>query len=154
MLELEKQAVAIARDLSQKLNWCGTAALEFFYSEAQGLLINEFAPRVHNSGHFSLSASKTSQFENHLRAIAGLPLGSCETAPFAAMKNLIGTQKSKNSVPPDVKTGVEPFWYGKKEIRPGRKMGHVNAFGGLQDRDNIVDKVNRVVEDWEIKTAK
>jgi 5-(carboxyamino)imidazole ribonucleotide synthase len=154
MLELEKQAVAIARDLSQKLNWCGTAALEFFYSEAQGLLINEFAPRVHNSGHFSLSASKTSQFENHLRAIAGLPLGPCETAPFAAMKNLIGTQKSKNSVPPDVKTGVEAFWYGKKEIRPGRKMGHVNAFGGLQDRDNIVDKVNRVVEDWEIKTAK
>lgn len=154
MLELEKQAVAIARDLSENLNWCGTAALEFFYSEAQGLLINEFAPRVHNSGHFTLSASKTSQFENHLRAIAGLPLGSCETAPFAAMKNLIGTHPSKNSVPPDTNAGVEPFWYGKKEIRPGRKMGHVNAFGALQDRDNIVDKVNRVVEDWKIKIAK
>lgn len=153
MLELEKQAVAIARDLAEKLNWCGTAALEFFYSETQGLLINEFAPRVHNSGHFTLSASRTSQFENHMRAIAGLPLGVCETYPFAVMKNLLGTAQSKSCTAPEEIPGVESFWYGKSEIRPGRKMGHVNAFGALQNRDNIVDKVNRVVEDWKIKTA-
>lgn len=153
MLKLEEQAVALARDLSQKINWCGTAALEFFYSETQGLLINEFAPRVHNSGHFSLSASHTSQFENHIRAIADLPLGVCETAPFAVMKNLIGTPQSKSCVAPAASAGVELFWYGKNGIRPGRKMGHVNAFGPLEDRDNIVDKVNRVVEDWKIKTA-
>ncbi len=152
MNKLEIQAVKIARDLSGKLQWCGTAAIEFFYSDSQGLLINEFAPRVHNSGHFSLSASRTSQFENHLRAIIGMPLGSCETAPFAVMKNFLGTQESNLAICPTSNNEVQVFWYGKKEIRPGRKMGHISAFGDLSERASLIEKVNQVVKNWQLST--
>lgn len=152
LASLELKAVEIARDLTQALDWCGTAALEFFYSEAKGLLINEFAPRVHNSGHFSLSASRTSQFENHLRAIARMPLGSCETAPFAFMKNLIGTKESKSAIQPSNQDRAQVFWYGKEEIRPGRKMGHINGFGELSDKKVIRDEVNQLVNLWQMST--
>lgn len=152
LASLETEAVKIARDLSETLDWCGTAAIEFFYSEDKGLLINEVAPRVHNSGHFSLSASRTSQFENHLRAIIGMELGSYETAPFAMMKNLIGQEGARCAIPPESRDDVEAFWYGKKEVRSGRKMGHVNAFGELSDQKNIVEKVNQVVNRWQMST--
>lgn len=150
--KLEQQAVEIARDLSQKIKWVGTAAIEFFVGPKQELLINEFAPRVHNSGHFSLSASSTSQFENHMRAITGLTLGDCKTAPFAMMKNLIGTKDSKFSHPPEKREEIELFWYGKHEIRPGRKMGHVNAFGSLDQKSQIISKVDETVEKWKLAT--
>jgi 5-(carboxyamino)imidazole ribonucleotide synthase len=150
--KLEQQAVEIARDLSQKLNWVGTAAIEFFLGSDGKLLINEFAPRVHNSGHFSLSASVTSQFENHMRAITDLPLGDCKTAPFAMMKNLIGTQDSKFSHPPEKEAGVQLFWYGKHEMRQGRKMGHVNAYGSLDQKSQIISKVDQIVEKWKLAT--
>lgn len=152
MATLEKQAVEIARDLSETLDWYGTAAIEFFFDDKRGLLVNEFAPRVHNSAHFSLSASETSQFENHIRAIGGMRLGSCRTAPFAMMKNLIGMRESVRAVPPINIGPVQSFWYGKEEIRPGRKMGHVNAFGALSERVKIENQVNQVVNDWQLST--
>ena len=152
MANLEIEAVQMAQDLAEKLNWCGTAAIEFFYHENRGLLVNEFAPRVHNSGHFSLSASRTSQFENHLRAISGIGLGSYETAPFAMMKNLIGPEGSKKAVAPESRGKSEIFWYGKREVRPGRKMGHVNQYGELSDRKKIIDEVNQLVNQWQKST--
>ncbi len=152
MQRLENQAVAMARDLSSKLNWRGTAAIEFFLSEQGELLINEFAPRVHNSGHFSLSASQTSQFENHMRAIVGLDLGRCDTSPFAVMKNLIGAPNSTVSKEPSKESGVDIFWYQKSEIRAGRKMGHVNAHGKFSHKQEMIDKVNQLVEKWKLST--
>ncbi|MSP18564.1 MAG: ATP-grasp domain-containing protein [Bdellovibrionales bacterium] len=153
MAELENKAVIIAKDLCEKIEWCGTAALEFFYSEQQGLLINEFAPRVHNSGHFTLTASESSQFENHFRAILNLPLGRCTTASFAVMKNLLGSKDSKVAQAPKSTTHAEVFWYGKREIREGRKMGHVTAHGSIQCRDNLIEEVTQVVRKWQIKSS-
>ncbi len=153
MAALEDKAVIIAKDLCEKIQWCGTGALEFFNSETQGLLINEFAPRVHNSGHFTLTASETSQFENHLRAILNLPLGSCTTASFAVMKNLLGSKYSKVAQAPKSTSHAEVFWYGKREIREGRKMGHVTAHGSIQSRDNLIEEVTQLVRHWEIKSS-
>jgi 5-(carboxyamino)imidazole ribonucleotide synthase len=107
-----------------------------FLLEDGTLLINELAPRPHNSGHFSIDACVTSQFEQQLRAVCGLPLGSPELLRPCAMANLLG----------EVWAGGEPDWsavaafgdvkihlYGKAEPRPGRKMGHLTAFGTTPD---------------------
>lgn len=152
LIQKQNMAVEIAFDLAQKLQWCGTAAIEFFLTSKGELLINEFAPRVHNSGHFSLSASQTSQFENHIRAVTGMPLGPCGTAQFAYMRNLIGTAKSVSSAEPKSAKNVELFWYGKKQIRAGRKMGHINGVGSLAEKNEIIKKVDEIVENWELAT--
>ncbi len=103
-----------------------------FLLKDDSLLINELAPRPHNSGHFSFDASITSQFEQQLRAVCGLPLGSTESLRPAAMVNLLGDLWAKGepnwaaaAAMPDIKIHL----YGKAEPRPGRKMGHLVAFG-------------------------
>lgn len=125
-----REAVEIARGVLERLETVGVLCVEFFLARDGKLLINELAPRPHNSGHFSFDACITSQFEQQLRAICGLPLGSTELLRPAAMANLLG----------DVWTPGEPNWarlcawpnvklhlYGKAEARPGRKMGHLTA---------------------------
>ena len=126
------RARELAHKVSVALELVGVLAVEMFLLASGEIVINELAPRPHNSGHFSFDASVTSQFEQQVRAVCGLPLGSTESLRPAAMANLLG----------DVWTGGEPNWagalqlpdvklhlYGKATPKPGRKMGHLVAFG-------------------------
>jgi 5-(carboxyamino)imidazole ribonucleotide synthase len=108
--------------LLEELDYVGVLAVEFFEA-GDSLIANEIAPRVHNSGHWTMNGAVTSQFENHIRAIAGLPLGSTATRGYPAMVNLIGSIPQLDSMLaiPDIHVHV----YGKQP-RPGRKVGHVN----------------------------
>ncbi|MGC3968332.1 MAG: 5-(carboxyamino)imidazole ribonucleotide synthase [Pirellulales bacterium] len=128
--KVRREAAAITRAILEKLDVVGVLCVEFFLTKDDRLLVNELAPRPHNSGHFSFDACVTSQFEQQLRAICGLPLGSTELLRPAAMSNLLG----------DLWSNGEPNWaaacklpnvkihlYGKASARPGRKMGHLTA---------------------------
>ena len=132
-----QQAIEIARTVLEKLNVVGVLCVEFFVCKDGRLLINELAPRPHNSGHFTVDANLTSQFEQQLRAVCFLPLGSATQFCPAAMANLLG----------DIWDGGEPDWptaaavpdvklhlYGKSEPRRGRKMGHLTALAGTAER--------------------
>ncbi|MCX7782010.1 MAG: ATP-grasp domain-containing protein, partial [Meiothermus sp.] len=118
----------------EKLDYVGVLAIELF--EVEGALwANEMAPRVHNSGHWTLEGAETSQFENHLRAVLGWPLGATQTRGHAAMLNLIGLRLEAEkalAIP-----GAHLHWYGK-EVRPGRKVGHItlraDTLDGLEAR--------------------
>ncbi|MEO8657631.1 MAG: 5-(carboxyamino)imidazole ribonucleotide synthase [Bryobacteraceae bacterium] len=123
-------AVEMARIVVEKLDVVGVLCVEFFLKPGGQLLINELAPRPHNSGHLTVDAHITSQFEQQLRAVCGLPLGSTELLRPAAMANLLGDlwHDGEPDWPaaaalPDVKIHL----YGKLEARPGRKMGHLTA---------------------------
>lgn len=122
-------AIAIAQKISEALNYVGVFAIEFFAEvagNATTLRVNEMAPRVHNSGHWTQDGCETSQFEQHIRAVAGWPLGSTAmTAPAAEMINLIGDE-ILDWPAIAAEPGAYFHHYGKKEARPGRKMGHIN----------------------------
>ncbi len=133
---VEKEAVEIARGILEGLGVVGVLCVEMFLTRDGRLLVNELAPRPHNSGHLTFDACVTSQFEQQLRAICGLPLGSTELLRPAAMANLLG----------DLWSGGEPDWaaacrfpevklhlYGKAAARPGRKMGHLTALAGTPE---------------------
>jgi 5-(carboxyamino)imidazole ribonucleotide synthase len=128
-----KRAIEIAHGVAQAIDLVGVMCVEMFVTHNNDVLINELAPRPHNSGHLTFDACVTSQFEQQLRAICGLSLGSTELLRPAAMVNLLG----------DLWSSGEPNWaalcadpnvklhlYGKQAARPGRKMGHITAFGG------------------------
>jgi 5-(carboxyamino)imidazole ribonucleotide synthase len=124
------EAVAITRGILEQLQVTGVLCVEFFLTRDHQLLINELAPRPHNSGHLTIDACVTSQFEQQLRAVCGLPLGSTEMLRPAAMANLLGDAWFPNEPRwadalsiPDVKLHL----YGKVEPRRGRKMGHITA---------------------------
>ena len=134
--EIAGEAQRLARVVLDTLGVVGVLCVEFFVQPDGSLLINELAPRPHNSGHFTFDASLTSQFEQQLRAVCGLPLGSTELLRPAAMANLLG----------DLWAVGEPDWravcavpevklhlYGKLEPRPGRKMGHLTALAETSD---------------------
>jgi len=136
-----QRAREITRAILEELQYVGILCVEFFVSTDGQLVVNELAPRPHNSGHLTFDAAITSQFEQQVRAICGLPLGSTELLRPAAMANLLGDLWEDGEPNwaaacrfPDVKLHV----YGKSEPRPGRKMGHLTAFGGTvqeaQDR--------------------
>jgi len=124
-----EKAVAIALKIAERLDYVGIFAIEFFVVPENGrdtLLVNEVAPRVHNSGHWTMDGAETSQFEQHIRAVAGWPLGSTRLkAAGAEMVNLIGDDILAW---PQIVAEPGAFFhhYGKREARPGRKMGHVN----------------------------
>jgi len=128
--EIAKQAVEIARAVLEKLEVVGVLCVEFFVCKDGSLLINELAPRPHNSGHFSFDANLTSQFEQQLRAVCGLPLGNVHQFAPAAMANLLG-DIWENGDPDWAAAAAVPsvkiHFYGKAEPRPGRKMGHLTA---------------------------
>jgi 5-(carboxyamino)imidazole ribonucleotide synthase len=122
--EITREAIAIARATLEQLDVVGVLCVEFFLTSEGKLLINELAPRPHNSGHWTIDACVTSQFEQFVRAVCGLPLGSTTHQAPAVMKNLIGDDvKAWREIlgDPDSKLHL----YGKAEARPGRKMGHV-----------------------------
>ena len=130
---LEYKAAEIATALITKFNICGLLAVEFFVDEKNQLLINEVAPRPHNSGHQTIESSITSQYEQHLRGILNLPLGSTKIKMPSAMVNLLGAQGFEGDVYYEgmekclQKEGVKIHIYGKKKTKPFRKMGHVTV---------------------------
>jgi 5-(carboxyamino)imidazole ribonucleotide synthase len=130
-LELQAAAERVALALMERLGHVGVLAIELFETE-EGLLGNEMAPRVHNSGHWTIEGAETSQFENHLRAICGLELGATAPSAFSAMVNLIGSMPDRR-VFSDL-LGVHVHVYGKQE-RPGRKLGHVTVVD--EDREAL-----------------
>ena len=121
-------AEQLARKVAEALDYVGVLTLEFFAS-AEGPIFNEMAPRVHNSGHWTIEGALSSQFENHIRAICGLPLGDTGLVlPRVAMQNLIGNDADAwREILSD--PAAHLHLYGKKEARPGRKMGHVTRLG-------------------------
>ncbi|MEZ5399349.1 MAG: 5-(carboxyamino)imidazole ribonucleotide synthase [Bryobacteraceae bacterium] len=123
-------ALEITRYLMEQLGAVGLLCVEFFVTRDGDVMVNEIAPRPHNSGHFTIDACVTSQFEQHVRAVCGLPLGSTEQLRPAAMANLLGDLWA--DCPPQWEEalaveGVKLHLYGKAEARPGRKMGHLTA---------------------------
>jgi 5-(carboxyamino)imidazole ribonucleotide synthase len=128
---LAGQAVETARAVAEALDYCGVLAVEFFVLDDGRLLVNEMAPRPHNSGHYTLDACLTSQFEQQVRAMAGLPLGAPDLLQPAAMVNLLGDLWREGQEPPWEAVlshpGAKLHLYGKREPRPGRKMGHFNV---------------------------
>ena len=129
--EIEKQAADLAIDVIEKLGMVGLLAVEFFLDENGNLLVNEIAPRPHNSGHHTIECNVTSQFAQHLRAILNLPLGSTEILQAGAMINLLGEKGFEGKAVYDGLDlaieieGVYPHIYGKETTKPCRKMGHV-----------------------------
>ena len=125
--ETAKRATSIARTIANTLNYVGILTVEMFVTNGangEDLVINEMAPRVHNSGHWTIEAAHTSQFEQHIRAICGWPLGSPQRRGTVCMKNLIGDQiHTWHSLLADPTAHLH--LYGKSEARAGRKMGHV-----------------------------
>jgi len=123
-----QEAVAIARGVLEGLELVGVACVELFLTQQGSLLVNEIAPRPHNSGHLTIDACATSQFEQQLRSVCGLPLGSTELLRPAAMANLLGDLWQPS---PDwaaaLAYDVRLHLYGKRQARPGRKMGHLTA---------------------------
>ena len=125
------KAQEVALKVSEKFNHVGLLAVELFQTKNDEILVNEVAPRPHNSGHHTIEASYTSQFENHLRAILNLPLGNCDSKVAGIMVNLVGEEGfSGQVIYENIEKimeidGVTPHIYGKRETRPFRKMGHV-----------------------------
>ena len=130
--ETAAEAVAVTAAIMEELAYVGVLCVEFFLTADGKVLVNEIAPRPHNSGHLTIDACVTSQFEQQVRAICGLPLGSPAFVRSAAMSNLLGDVWSQGEprwdaalAVPDVKLHL----YGKRDPRPGRKMGHLTALG-------------------------
>jgi 5-(carboxyamino)imidazole ribonucleotide synthase len=141
------KARAIALDVSEKFNHVGLLAVEMFQTFDDEILVNEVAPRPHNSGHYSIEASYTSQFENHLRAILDLPLGNTDSKVAGIMVNLVGEDGFSGEVIYENIgkilgwDGVTPHIYGKKQTRPFRKMGHVTIV------NEDINKARKIAED-------
>jgi 5-(carboxyamino)imidazole ribonucleotide synthase len=132
---LTRQAEEMVRTVLEALAVIGVLCVEFFLTADGRLLLNEIAPRPHNSGHLTIEACETSQFEQQLRAICGLPLGETSYHQPAAMANLLGDLWQTGT--PDwtavLQSGVHLHLYGKEEARPGRKMGHITTLAGTAE---------------------
>jgi len=151
--EVAKKARAIALNVSQQFNHVGLLAVEMFQTENDEILVNEVAPRPHNSGHYSIEASYTSQFENHLRAILNLPLGNTDSKAAGIMVNLVGSEGySGQVIYENIEkilewNGVTPHIYGKKQTRPFRKMGHVTIVNkDVNEARKIAEQVKNTIK--------
>ena len=128
-------------------------AVELFLTKDDQILVNEVAPRPHNSGHYSIEASYTSQFEQHLRAILGLPLGDTSSKVGAVMVNLVGSEDHTGDVVYENMdeilelNGVTPHIYGKKQTKPFRKMGHITIVNqDIDEARRIAQQVKKSVK--------
>jgi 5-(carboxyamino)imidazole ribonucleotide synthase len=131
----QSAAKAMAAQIAGALGYCGVFAVEFFVmpqGSAEPLIVNEIAPRVHNSGHWTLDACTISQFENHIRAIAGWPIGSVARHSDAVMTNLLGEDVLRWQDILQGGPGLSLYLYGKSEVRGGRKLGHVTQISPRQ----------------------
>jgi 5-(carboxyamino)imidazole ribonucleotide synthase len=122
--ETAAEAVAHATRIAAALDYVGVLGVELFVLGDGNLLVNEIAPRVHNSGHWTEAVCVTDQFEQHIRAVAGWPLGDPRRLSDVVMENLVGDEIA--ALPGRLGPGIRPHAYGKAEVRPGRKMGHLN----------------------------
>ena len=152
--EVQLRAREVALKVSEQLGHVGLLAVELFQTEEDAILVNEVAPRPHNSGHYSIEGSYTNQFEQHLRAILGLPLGKTDSKVSAVMVNLVGAEGHKGEVRYQgiekilELPGVTPHIYGKRLTRPFRKMGHVTIVDPSIDRAR--ERAREVKENIEV----
>lgn len=135
-----REALLLAERVISRLEGVGVFAVEMFLTEDNGLLINEISPRVHNAGHHTIESCVTSQFEQHIRAVCGLPLGSTEQSMPAASLNLLCTPalaplcSAGTQDYPVSEAGLFLHWYGKRHARAGRKLGHLTCLDTSTDR--------------------
>ena len=146
--EISKRANQVAVRTMQVLKGAGVFAIEMFVTKENGILINEIAPRVHNSGHHTLQSSKTSQFEQHLKAILGLELGDTTLLHPTIMYNILGPQGFQGKFKPVIIESENVFlkMYGKIESKPKRKLGHFNVMAKNDNEDisSLLDKVKKL----------
>ena len=147
------KAREVAKKVSEAFQHVGLLAVEMFQTEEDQILVNEVAPRPHNSGHYSIEASYTNQFEQHLRAILDLPLGSTESKVGGVMVNLVGEEGYTGQVVYEhigdimEMKGVTPHIYGKKITRPFRKMGHVTIVNeDLSEARKTAEQVKKLIK--------
>src|SRR5690554_2631194 len=150
---VSQQAREIALKVSEAYNHVGLLAVEMFQTEDDEILVNEVAPRPHNSGHYSIEASYTNQFEQHIRAILDLPLGNTDSKVGGIMVNLVGDEDHTGPVVYEniekilAMEGVTPHIYGKSETRPFRKMGHVTIVNkDLNKARSIAEEVKNTIK--------
>ena len=150
--KVAKKATEIALKVSEAFHHVGLLAVEMFQTEDDEILVNEVAPRPHNSGHHTIEASYTSQFENHLRAILNLPLGNTASKVAGIMVNLVGEEGYSGQVVYEniekimAIDGVTPHIYGKRETRPFRKMGHVTIVNeNMTEARRIAEEVKNSI---------
>ncbi|SNR29342.1 5-(carboxyamino)imidazole ribonucleotide synthase [Maribacter sedimenticola] len=151
--KVAEKARALALKVADKIGLTGLLAVEMFQTKEDNVLVNEVAPRPHNSGHYSIEASYTNQFEQHIRSILGLPLGNTDSKVAGVMVNLVGAEgHTGNVVYKNMETilrmeGVTPHIYGKAQTRPFRKMGHVTIVNSdLQKARSIAEKVKETIQ--------
>ena len=151
--DITKKAQAIALQVSESFEHVGLLAVELFLTETGAILVNEVAPRPHNSGHITIETSYTDQFEQHIRAILDLPLGNTKNKVSGVMVNLVGAENHTGSVYYEqmntilAMPGVIPHIYGKKDTRPFRKMGHVTIINeNLEEARKIAEDVKKTIQ--------
>ena len=151
--DITKKAQAIALQVSESFKHVGLLAVELFLTKTGEILVNEVAPRPHNSGHITIETSFTDQFEQHIRAILDLPLGNTENKVSGVMVNLVGAENHTGSVHYQqmntilAMPGVIPHIYGKKDTRPFRKMGHVTIINkNLEAARKIAEDVKKTIQ--------
>lgn len=151
--KVAQKATEVALKVSEAFNHVGLLAVEMFQTSDDEILVNEVAPRPHNSGHYSIEASYTSQFENHLRAILNLPLGNTDSKVAGIMVNLVGEEGYSGQVVYEniekimAINGVTPHIYGKRETRPFRKMGHVTIVNeDMTEARRIAEEVKNSIK--------
>ena len=155
--QTKNQAIAVAEQVLDMLEGRGVFGIELFETTDGEILVNEVAPRPHNSGHWTIEGAVTSQFEQHIRAVFDVPLGSTEVVQPIVTKNLLG---ASNKAQPVSVASVEPIlahesvklhWYGKKDVRPLRKMGHISLSDPTtRDQTTLLSDIRSVVEDIDI----
>ena len=151
-IEIAKKAQKIALKVANSFKHVGLLAVELFLTESNEIIVNEVAPRPHNSGHFSIEGSFTNQFEQHVRAILNLPLGNTESVMPAVMVNLVGSEDCIGNVYYENMgkilsfKGVAPHIYGKKITKPNRKMGHVTIVNNdINVARKLAEKVKNTI---------
>ncbi|MEL6974969.1 MAG: 5-(carboxyamino)imidazole ribonucleotide synthase [Bacteroidota bacterium] len=152
-LEVAEKARETALLVAQKMQHVGLLAVEMFLTKTDAILVNEVAPRPHNSGHYSIEASYTNQFEQHLRAVLDMPLGNTDSKLAGVMVNLVGAEGHTGDVQylnmDDILglPGVTPHLYGKKQTRPFRKMGHVTIVDvDMQNARTVAQEVKEKIK--------
>jgi 5-(carboxyamino)imidazole ribonucleotide synthase len=150
--KISDQALSLAAKIVEELDYVGLMAVEMFVDKNQKILVNELAPRPHNSGHFSIEGCYVDQFEQHIRAVCSLPLGSSELREEAMTINLIGEE---GYVGETLVEGLEELsrlekvylhLYGKKDCRPGRKMGHITILGAFEHCQKLKEEVKKCLK--------
>lgn len=151
--EVAHKARTVALQVAEALQVVGLLAVELFQTQDDDILVNEVAPRPHNSGHYSIEAAYTNQFEQHLRAILNLPLGNTDSKTAGVMVNLVGAEGYQGKVIYEnieqimAMSGVTPHIYGKKETRPFRKMGHITIINeDINQARAIAEKVKQTIK--------